>query len=62
MCRHRLIEVKTERDACSWVRCKGCGKSGPKKHSYLLAVLAWAMHLTNMHPRKAATKRAARNV
>lgn len=62
MCRHRLIEIKTERDACSWVRCKQCSKTGPKKHSYTLALLAWALHLVNMHPRKKDAKKGSKNV
>ena len=50
-CAHRLIRVRTERDRCSWVVCEVCGKGGPAKHSYTLALLAWALHLVNQHPR-----------
>lgn len=51
-CTHRKIEVKTERDRCSWVCCMKCGKTGPKKHTYGMALLAWVLHLANQHPRK----------
>lgn len=53
-CAHRQLQVLTEKDRCSWVRCAKCGKTGPSKHSYTLALLAWALHLTNQHPRKRA--------
>lgn len=51
-CNHRSIQVKTERDRCSWVQCTQCKKTGPAKHSYTLALIAWALHLTNQHPRR----------
>lgn len=50
-CTHRKLEVRTEKDRCSWIECSLCGKKGPNKHSYTLAILAWALHLTNQHPR-----------
>ena len=50
-CLHRALRVRTERDRCSWVECTVCKKQGPKKHSYVLAVLAWAFHVLNQHPR-----------
>lgn len=50
-CTHRWLRVLTERDRCSWVTCDQCGKTGPKKHSYLLALVAWALHTVNQHPR-----------
>jgi hypothetical protein len=50
-CTHRQLVIRTERDRCSWVECALCKKRGPSKHSYLLALLAWALHLTNQHPR-----------
>lgn len=50
-CSHRLLRIDTEHDRCYWVQCEECLKLGPKKHSYLLAVLAWGLHLTNQHPR-----------
>jgi hypothetical protein len=50
-CSHRLIQVYTEKDRCSWVHCVQCDKEGPKKHSYTLALLAWALHVCNQHPR-----------
>lgn len=56
-CYHRVIQIFTEADRCSWVECVRCGKTGPKKHSYLLAILAWGLHLANQHPRKRVTKR-----
>jgi hypothetical protein len=51
-CTHRYLRVRTEKDRCSWVECQHCGKTGPSKHSYTLAILAWALALTNQHPRK----------
>ena len=53
-CLHRSLQVRTERDRCSWVECSVCKKQGPKKHSYVLAVLAWAFHVLNQHPRTKA--------
>lgn len=58
-CLHRTLRVRTERDHCSWVQCSSCGKEGPAKHSYVLALLAWALHTVNMHPRN-GSKRIAR--
>jgi hypothetical protein len=46
-----MITVRTERDRCSWCVCDLCGKQGPKKHSYLLALIAWGLHLANQYPR-----------
>lgn len=51
-CLHRTITVRTERDRCSWVECCGCRKTGPRKHSYMLALICWATHLVNQHPRR----------
>ena len=53
-CAHRKLEVKTEKDRCSWVVCRerGCRKRGPKKHSVQLAVIAWGVSLSDGHPRK----------
>ena len=51
-CTHRRITVLTEPDKCSWVQCQDCGKEGPKKHSYTLALLAWIVCLADKHPRK----------
>jgi len=56
-CSHRILRVRTEADRCSWVECMGCGKTGPKKHSYLLGVVAWLATLGNQHPRQPRTKR-----
>ncbi len=50
-CVHRQLVVKTERDRCSWVHCHGCGKRGPKKHSYVLALIAFAVATVDQHPR-----------
>lgn len=50
-CKHRVIYVETEDDRCSWVVCSFCGKKGPRKHSYTLALIAWALHVCNQHPR-----------
>ena len=50
-CSHRHLVVRTERDRCSWVECTACLKRGPHKHSYALALIAWALSLTNQHPR-----------
>lgn len=52
MCSHRNIEVKAERDRCSWAVCRECGKTGPKKHSYMLALICFATSTVNQHPRK----------
>lgn len=52
-CLHRSLEIRTEKDRCSWVSCRGCRKTGPRKHSYTLALIAWALKLTNQHPRAA---------
>lgn len=50
-CTHRSIEVKTESDRCNWVQCKSCRKRGPKKHSYMLALVAFAVATVDQHPR-----------
>lgn len=51
-CVHRKLDILTEKDRCSWVVCRTCKKSGPKKHSMTLALLAWIVSLANQHPRK----------
>lgn len=51
-CGHRKLEVKTEKDRCSWVVCTTCGKRGPKKHSVIMALVAFAVTLGDQHPRK----------
>lgn len=51
-CTHRLLELHTEKDRCTWAVCGKCGKAGPKKHSQTLALLAWILHSGNQHPRK----------
>lgn len=51
-CTHRSITVRTERDRCSWVHCDQCDKEGPRKHSYTLALIAWALKVVNQHPRR----------
>jgi hypothetical protein len=50
-CSHRQLEIKTEKDRCSWVKCKGCRKRGPKKHSVVMALMAFAVSLGDRHPR-----------
>lgn len=51
-CSHRKLEIKTERDRCSWVVCRsGCRKRGPKKHSVVMAIMAFAVSLGDQHPR-----------
>jgi polyferredoxin len=40
-CQHRVLIVAREKDRCSFVKCRSCGKVGPKKHSYGLALVAW---------------------
>lgn len=50
-CTHRMLLVATEKDRCSWVQCMTCNKKGPRKHSYLLAVVAWLAAIGNQHPR-----------
>jgi hypothetical protein len=51
-CAHRHLKVLTEKDRCSWVVCQGCRKKGPKKHSVLLALVAFAVCIADQHPRK----------
>jgi hypothetical protein len=51
-CSHRHLTIKSEGDRCSWVQCNDCKEAGPRKHSYLLAILAWGLRLTNQHPRR----------
>lgn len=51
-CSHRALRVHTESDRCSWVECILCKKEGPKKHSYILALIAFAMKTADQHPRK----------
>ena len=51
-CTHRELVVRTERDRCSWVACRKCGKKGPKKHSYMLALICFATSTVNQHPRR----------
>ncbi len=46
-CAHRELVVKTEKDRCNWVLCKGCKKRGPKKHSVMLAIMAFGMAITS---------------
>lgn len=53
-CTHRLLRVMTEKDRCSWGKCLNCGLEGPKKHSYTLALMAWALFLTSDHPERRA--------
>jgi hypothetical protein len=50
-CQHNRLEVETEDDGCYWVWCAHCGKMGPKKHSRVLALLAWIVRISNKHPR-----------
>lgn len=52
MCAHRKLEVKTEKDRCSWVVCLSCRKRGPKKHSVIMALVAFAVSLGDQHPRR----------
>lgn len=50
-CTHRVLRVRTEKDGCSWVECLTCRKTGPCKHSYMLAVICFATQTVNQHPR-----------
>lgn len=50
-CSHRCLTVKTEEDRCSWVVCQTCKRKGPAKHSYLTALIAFAMSTLDGHPR-----------
>ena len=50
-CLHRPLFVRRDPDGCSFVRCKACGKRGPRKHSYILALVAWALATGDQHPR-----------
>lgn len=51
-CQHRVLHVIRERDRCSYVKCASCGKVGPKKHSYLLALIAWIVRVGDQGIRK----------
>ncbi len=51
-CAHKLLEICTEKDRCSWVRCQTCNAKGPKKHSVVLALCAWIIYISNDHPRR----------
>jgi hypothetical protein len=53
-CLHRSLTVRTEADGCSWVLCR-CGFSGPRKHSYALALMAWVDEALERSPTAAAT-------
>jgi hypothetical protein len=53
-CDHCMLTVRTERDRCSWVHCDKCGKEGPRKHSVLLALIAWAVKTVDQQPEDAA--------
>jgi polyferredoxin len=50
-CTHRFLQVRTEKDRCSWATCMDCKKKGPKKHSYMLALICFATATINQHPR-----------
>lgn len=50
-CVHRNLIIRTEADRCSWVECSNCPKKGPKKHSYMLALICFATSTVNQHPR-----------
>lgn len=51
-CSHRFLTVLTEKDRCSWVVCNGCDKRGPRKHSYMLALICFATSTVDQHPRR----------
>lgn len=51
-CQHKLLQVRTESDRCSWIQCDTCKVKGPKKHSVTLALLAWVLYLANDHPKR----------
>lgn len=55
-CSHRYLQVHTEADHCSWVKCLHCRKTGPRKHSYMLAVICFATATVNQHPRRRGSK------
>lgn len=50
-CAHRELRVRSEEDRCSWVECQKCGKRGPRKHSIIMALVAFAVSLGDQHPR-----------
>ena len=50
-CLHRWLTVWTESDRCSWVTCCQCPLTGPRKHSYALAMLAFLVKMGDQHPR-----------
>lgn len=52
---HRLLEIRTEKDRCSWVECCHCDLCGPKKHSAVLALLAWVLFVASDHPKRRKT-------
>jgi hypothetical protein len=58
-CLHRSITVRTEADGRSWVVCE-CGLSGPRKHSYALALMAWVVKLSSDHPRRRRPRQGVR--
>lgn len=51
-CAHRALAIMTEKDRCSWVVCQRCRKRGPKKHSIVMALVAFAVALGDQHPRR----------
>lgn len=56
-CSHRSLVIRTEGDRCSWVQCLDCPKHGPRKHSYMLALICFATATVNQHPRRKRSKR-----
>lgn len=56
-CVHRNLVIRTEGDRCSWVQCLDCPKHGPRKHSYMLALVCFATATVNQHPRPRRVKR-----
>jgi hypothetical protein len=51
-CKHKILDIRTEKDRCSWVQCQTCGAKAPKKHSVTLALCAWIIYASNDHPKR----------
>lgn len=51
-CKHDRLQVVREKDRCRRVLCLDCRKFGPRKHSRLLAILAFELQRSDGHPRR----------
>lgn len=50
-CKHEQIQIVRDKDKCRRVICLECRKPGPRKHSRLLAILAFELQRSDGHPR-----------